>query len=156
MSAATPGGNEPIRVLFLCTGNSARSQMAEAFLRHYGGGRFDAQSAGTVLSLQINPLAIEVMEAIGIPLEGQYPKTLDSVLERDHTWDYVITTCDEVKEVCPTFPGDTERIHWSFDDPAKAEGTEGQRVRAFRRIRDEIKRRVQLFTALGVHHRAGG
>lgn len=120
-----------------------------------GGGRFVAQSAGTLLSSRINPLAIEAMEAIGSPLEGQYPKTLDTVLERGLSWDYVITTCDEVKEVCPTFPGDTERIHWNFDDPAKVEGSEEQRSRAFRRIRDEIKRRVQLFTALGVHHRAG-
>lgn len=153
MSPTTPG-NEPIRVLFLCTGNSARSQMAEAFLRHYGGDRFIAESVGTDLSLAINPLAIEAMDRISISLEGQYPKTLDTLMARRTTWDYVITTCDEVKEDCPTFPGDTERIHWNFDDPAKAEGTAEQRLNAFRRVRDEIKRRVQLFTELSVHHHA--
>lgn len=155
MSPGTPTNNETIRVLFLCTGNSARSQMAEAFLRRYGRGRFVAESAGTVLSPAINPLAIEVMGHIGIAMDGQYPKTLDTLMARGSTWDYVITTCDEVKEDCPTFPGDTERIHWNFDDPAKAEGTREQRIRAFRRVRDEIKRRVQLFTELSVHHLAG-
>ena len=135
MSSLSTPANAPIRVLFLCTGNSARSQMAEAFLRHYGGGRFAPESAGTLLSPAINPLAITVMDQISLPLAGQYPKTLDALMARGTTWDYVITTCDEVKEDCPTFPGDTERIHWNFDDPARAEGTPEQRLRAFRRVR---------------------
>ena len=155
MVAVTMKEAEPIRVLFLCTGNSARSQMAEAFLRRYGGGRFAAYSAGTILSPQINPLAVEVMAQISLSLDGQYPKTLDAVLELGFDWDYVITTCDEVKEDCPTFPGDTERIHWNFDDPAKATGSREDQLRMFRRIREEIKRRVQLFTELPAHNRAG-
>lgn len=155
MATTMPNGEEPIRVLFLCIGNSARSQMAEAFLRRYGGGRFEPHSAGTELSPEINPLAIAVMDQISLSLAGQYPKTLDTVMASGLTWDYVITTCDEVKENCPTFPGDTERIHWNFDDPARAEGTREERLRTFRRVRDEIKRRVQLFTELSVHHHAG-
>lgn len=155
MLAAKPNGQEPIRVLFLCIGNSARSQMAEAFLRRYGGGRFEAHSAGTELSPEINPLAIEVMNRVSLSMADQYPKTLETIMASGLTWDYVITTCDEVKEDCPTFPGDTERIHWNFDDPAKAEGTREARLQAFRRVREEIKRRVQLFIELSVHHRAG-
>jgi arsenate reductase len=147
--------DEPIRVLFLCIGNSARSQMAEAFLRRYRGGRFAAYSAGTELSPEINLLAIEAMRQISSSMDSQYPKTLDWVMATGITWDYVITACNEVEEDCPTFPGDTERIHWNFDDPSKAEGTHEERLRVFRRIRDEIKRRVQLFTELSVHHRAG-
>ena len=155
MSALTDPNEAPIHVLFLCTGNSARSQMAEALLRRYGGDRFAPYSAGTVLSPQINPLAIEVMRQITLSMEGQYPKTLDSVMALGITWDYVITTCNEVKEACPTFPGDTERVHWNFDDPAKVVGTPEEQLRAFRRVRDEIKRRVQLFTELSIHHRSG-
>jgi arsenate reductase (thioredoxin) len=151
----TTGSDEPIRVLFLCTGNSARSQMAEAFLRALGKGRFAPYSAGTEPAPRINPLTIEVMRQIDISLDGQRPKSLDSVLDLGIAWDYVITTCDEAAEACPTFPGDTARIHWGFRDPAKAEGTEEERLRVFRRVRDEIKRRVQLFTELNVHNRAG-
>jgi arsenate reductase len=146
---------EPIRVLFLCTGNSARSQMAEAWLRELGGGRFVAESAGTHPAPRINPLTERVMGDISISLAGQYPKTLADIGALDCVWDYVVTTCDQADESCPVFPGDTERIHWSFEDPAAAEGAEEQRLRVFRRVRDEIKRRVQLFVGLKAHHQAG-
>jgi arsenate reductase len=145
----------PIRVLFLCTGNSARSQMAEAWLRELGGRHFEAHSAGTHPAPRINPLTERVMGGVSVSLAGQYPKTLDDIGALDRVWDYVITTCDQANETCPVFPGDTERIHWGFEDPAAVEGTEEQRLRVFRRVRDEIKRRVQLFIALKAHQRAG-
>jgi len=141
--------DRPIRVLFLCTSNSARSQMAEALLRHYGGERFAIHSAGTTPRDRINPLTVAVMDAIDISLAGQYPKGLDDVSIEG--WDYIITTCDQAQETCPVFPDDPEHIHWGFEDPAKVEGTEAERLRAFRRVRDEIKRRVQLFIELPAH-----
>lgn len=128
---------EPIRVLFLCTGNSARSQMAEAFLRHYGGGRFAPYSAGTAPSPEIDPLAVAAMEQIGLQMKGQHPKALDTITALGITWDYVIATRDEAKEACPTFPDDTARIRWNFEDPARAAGTREERLRVFRRVRDE-------------------
>jgi len=147
-------GSTPIRILFLCTGNSARSQMAEALLRHYGNGRFAAYSAVTRPAERVHSLAIAAMEQIGIPLDGQFPKTLDTLMrDRDLSWSYVITTCDEAEEACPTFPGDTKRIHWDFPDPVAAPGMDDERLRAFRVVRDEIRRRVQLFVGLGVHQR---
>jgi arsenate reductase len=143
----------PIRVLFLCTHNSARSQMAEALLRHYGGDRFDVHSAGTEPALQIHPLADAAMWAIWLSLAGQYPKHLDQFVWQH--WDYVITTCDEANEACPAFPDDTERIHWGFADPSSFVGILEARERFFRRIRDEIKRRVQLFIELPAHRADG-
>lgn len=145
----------PISVLFLCTGNSARSQMAEGLLRQMGQGRFRPYSAGTEPAARVNPLAEEAMREIGIALDGYHPKSLDSVCDLGVAWDYVITTCDQANDVCPTFPDDTERIHWGFQDPARAEGTHEERLRVFRRVRNEIKRRIALFIALPVHNRAG-
>jgi arsenate reductase len=139
----------PTRVLFLCTSNSARSQMAEALLRHYGGDRFEVQSAGTNPRAAIHPLTVAALGAIGVSLAGQYPKHLSSVSPEG--WDYIITTCDQAREACPVFPDDPEHIHWGFEDPASVEGTDEQRLRAFRRIRDEIKRRVMLFVELPIH-----
>ena len=144
----------PTRVLFLCTSNSARSQMAEALLRHYGGDHFEVQSAGTTPRATIHPLTVAVLDAIGISLAGHYPKHLSSVSPEG--WDYIITTCDQAREACPVFPDDPEHIHWGFEDPAKVVGTDEQRLRAFRRIRDEIKRRVQLFIALPAHRARSG
>lgn len=144
----------PVRVLFLCTHNSARSQMAEAFLRHYGADRFDVRSAGTNPADQINPLAEVAMEQLGLTLTGHYPKHLDAYI--DQPWDYIITTCDAANEACPAFPDDPTRIHWGFQDPAAVTGTDEVRLRAFRRVREEIKRRVQLFIALPVHQRGAG
>jgi arsenate reductase len=130
------------RVLFLCTHNSARSQMAEGLLRHLGGGRFEAASAGTEAT-GVHPLAIRVMAELDIDLAGHASKTLDGLLDRP--WDYVITVCDGANERCPVFPGRTTRIHWSFDDPSRAGGTEAERLATFRRVRDEIADRLRAW-----------
>lgn len=153
MVLSTDERHAPVRVLFLCTGNSARSQMAEAFLRYYGRDRFAVASAGTEPARELHPLASLVMREVGIPLDGQYPKSLASVCELALPWDYVITTCDDANDACPTLPNDPLRIHWRFDDPARSEGTLEERKRVFRRVRDEIRRRVQLFAALRSHQR---
>lgn len=133
------------RVLFLCTHNSARSQMAEGLLRKIGGDRFEAFSAGTEKT-RVHPLAIEAMHESGIDISGQSSKTLDA-FPGEH-FDYVITVCDRANESCPIFPGDTERIHWSFDDPSAATGTDEQRLRAFRTIRDAIQQRLRIFVTI--------
>ena len=127
------------RVLFLCTHNSARSQMAEGFLRDMAGDRFEIASAGTEAT-RVHPLAIRAMEEVGISLAGHTSKTLDRFLGQP--WDYVITVCDSANERCPAFPAKTQRIHWSFDDPSRNTGTEEERLGTFRRIRDEIKARL--------------
>jgi arsenate reductase len=126
-------------VLFLCTHNSARSQMAEAFLRARAGDRFEVASAGTEAT-RVHPLAIRVMDEAGIDIRGHRSKTVDALL--DQPWDYVITVCDAANERCPVFPGRTTRLHWSFDDPSQVTGSEDDRLRTFRRIRDEIGRAV--------------
>lgn len=131
---------EKINVLFLCTGNSARSQMAEAFLRSYGEGNFEAFSAGVERSI-INPYTRRVMEEIGFNLEGQYSKSMNEYLSTDH-FDYVVTVCDDAVKNCLVFPGDGKRLHWSFDDPAVFLGTEELRLSKFREIRDLIKEKV--------------
>ncbi len=120
------------RVLFLCTHNSARSQMAEGWLRHLAGDRFEVASAGTEAT-RVHPLAVRAMGEVGIDLSPHRSKTLDSL--RDRPWDYVITVCDRANERCPLFPGPTTRIHWSFDDPSQATGDEDQRLATFRRVR---------------------
>jgi arsenate reductase (thioredoxin) len=124
------------RVLILCTGNSARSQMAEGILRHDFGDRFEVFSAGTSPS-QVRPEAIQAMRELGIDLSGHRSKHVDEFLGQEFT--YVITVCDNAKESCPIFPGNTKRIHWSFEDPASVEGSEEERLAAFRRIRDQIR-----------------
>ena len=133
---------DPKRVLILCTGNSARSQMAEGLLRRLGGNRFEVFSAGTEPS-RVNPLAIEAMNEVGIDVGGHRSKSVDEF--RGQEFDYVITVCDRAKEHCPVFPGRTERIHWSFDDPAEAVGERGERLAVFRRVRDEIEGRLREF-----------
>src|SRR5215218_2249412 len=133
--------SEKSRVLFLCTHNSARSQMAEGLLRHLAGDRFEAMSAGTEAT-HVRPLAIKAMEEIGIDISGQESKTLDRYL--NEPFDHVITVCDDANEACPFFPGAANRLHWSFEDPSKeAEGTEEERLEVFRRVRDGISDRVQ-------------
>lgn len=134
--------SDPKRVLFLCTGNSARSQMAEGLLRHTAGDRFVVASAG-VAPTRVRPEAIQVMREIGIDISHQHSKSVDDFLGRE--FDYVITVCDNANEQCPVFPGNTNRIHWSFDDPAAVEGDELARVAVFRRVRDEILHRLQSF-----------
>ncbi len=130
------------RVLFLCTHNSARSQMAEGLLRTLGGDRFEAASAGTE-ARGVNALATRAMDEIGIDLRGHTSKTVDRFL-RD-PWDYVITVCDHANESCPVFPGEVTRLHWSFDDPSAAVGSDAQRLAVFRRVRDEIKARIETW-----------
>jgi arsenate reductase len=128
------------RVLFLCTHNSARSQMAEGLLRHLAGDRFEAMSAGTEAT-HVRPLAVRAMEEIGVDISGQESKTLERYLQRP--FDHVITVCDDANEACPFFPGATDRLHWSFEDPSKAECSEEERLAVFRSVRDRIKDRVQ-------------
>jgi arsenate reductase len=130
------------RVLFLCTHNSARSQMAEGLLRKMAGDQFDVFRAGTE-ETHVHPLAIEAMREIGIDISGQRSKTLD--VFNGQPFDYVITVCDRANETCPLFPSDTQRIHWSFDDPSAATGTDEQRLRVFRNVREGIQQRLRMF-----------
>lgn len=133
------------RVLILCTGNSARSQMAEGLLRHLAGDRLEVESAGTVASF-VRPQAIAAMEKIGIDISGHRSKCLDEFL--DKPFDYVITVCDNAAESCPIFPGKAERIHWSFDDPAVATGSDQDIQAVFERVRDEIKAKLDGFLSI--------
>lgn len=127
------------RVLFLCTHNSARSQMAEGFLRALAGDRFDVASAGTEQT-RVNPLATRAMSEVGVDLSGHSSKTVDGLL--GERWDYVVTVCDDANERCPIFPGRTTRLHWSVPDPSKATGTDGERLAVFRQVRDAIRARL--------------
>ena len=131
---------ERVRVLFLCTHNSARSQMAEGLLRHLAGDRFEAHSAGTEAT-HVRPLAIRAMDEIGVDISGQESKTLERYLEEP--FDYVITVCDDANEACPFFPGARKRLHWSFEDPSPAEGSEAERLAVFRSVRDRIRERIE-------------
>ena len=128
-----------IRVLFLCVGNSARSQMAEGWLRHLAGDRFEAASAGTHPT-GVHPLAVEAMREVGIDLSGHRSKSAEEYAGQ--RFDYVVTVCDPAREACPLFPGAGAMLHWSFDDPAAATGTDRERLAVFRRVRDEIGERV--------------
>lgn len=140
--------NKAIRVLILCTGNSARSQMAEGLLRHDGGESFKVESAG-VEPTAVKPEAIEVMSEIGLDISGHRSKSIDEFVGRE--FEYVITVCDNANERCPAFPGNVERIHWSFEDPATAIGDEGERLAVFRRVRDEIRERLRQFLTDALH-----
>jgi arsenate reductase (thioredoxin) len=132
--------NERQRVLFICTHNSARSQMAEGWLRHLAGDHFEAHSAGTQATL-VRPLAIQAMREVGVDISGQESKTLDRYINQP--WDYVITVCDDANEACPYFPGGKRRLHWSLPDPSKAIGTTDQQLAIFRRVRDDMRARVE-------------
>lgn len=131
------------RVLILCTGNSARSQMAEGLLRNDAGDKFEMFSAG-VEPTQVRPEAIEAMREIGIDISAQRSKSVDEF--RDQQFDYVITVCDNANQQCPMFPGKAERIHWSIDDPAAVKGDENARLDAFRSARDELRERLHAFS----------
>ena len=128
------------RVLFLCTHNSARSQMAEGLLRALAGDRFEAMSAGTEVT-HVRPLAIRAMRELGVDISGQESKTLDRYLREP--FDYVITVCDDANEACPFFPGAANRLHWSFEDPSRAKGSEEERLAVFRSVRDRIRQRIE-------------
>ncbi|MGH7165302.1 MAG: arsenate reductase ArsC [Nitrospiraceae bacterium] len=129
-------------VLFLCTGNSARSQMAEGLLRHFAGDRFEVASAGTHPA-GLNPIAVEVMGELGIDISHHRSKKIDAFLGR--RFDYVITVCDRAEEACPVFPAAASLLHWSFDDPASAHGPAEARLAVFRRVRDDIAERIRGF-----------
>jgi arsenate reductase (thioredoxin) len=128
------------RVLFLCTHNSARSQMAEGLLRQFAGDRFEVYSAGTEATV-VRLQAIEVMREIGVDISGQESKTLEGYLEQP--FDYVITVCDTANEACPVFLGAKRRLHWSFEDPAAAVGSEEGRLKVFRSVRDKIREQLE-------------
>ena len=131
-----------MRVLILCTGNSARSQMAEGLLRHDGGAAFEVFSAGTKPS-HVRPEAIAAMHEIGIDISGHRSKSVDEFAGQ--AFDFVITVCDNARESCPIFPATTLRIHWSLDDPAAVQGSDEERLAAFRRVRDELRDHLQRF-----------
>jgi arsenate reductase len=133
---------EKRRVLILCTGNSARSQMAEGLLRHDGGARFEVFSAGVSPS-RVRPEAVAAMREVDIDISVQRSKSVEEFAGQ--AFDYVITVCDNAREQCPFFPAATRRIHWSFDDPAATAGDGAARLSVFRRVRDEIRARLREF-----------
>jgi arsenate reductase len=127
------------KVLFLCTGNSARSQMAEGYLRHIAGDNFEPLSAG-IQPKGLNPLAVEVMREVGIDISNQRSKDVREFLGQ--AIPYVITVCDNARERCPIFPLTFKFLHWSFDDPAAAQGSHDEKLTVFRRVRDELFLRI--------------
>jgi len=131
-------------VLILCTANSARSQIAEGLLRHYYGEDFEVESAGTRATL-VRPEAIQVMKELGIDISSHRSKTVDEFANR--TFDHVLTVCDNAKESCPVYPGHSNRIHHSFEDPAAVQGSENERLTAFRKVRDDIRAYLIDFNA---------
>jgi arsenate reductase len=134
------------RVLFLCTGNSARSQMAEAFLRKYGEDGFEAHSAG-LEPKGVNPLTIQVMKEAGIDISNQTSKGIDTYLGKTH-FQTLVTVCDDADKNCPSvWPGVNTRMHWSFEDPARFEGTEAEKLVKFREVRDRIEQRIKDWVA---------
>ncbi|HSL47307.1 MAG TPA: arsenate reductase ArsC [Anaerolineales bacterium] len=134
------------RVLFLCTGNSVRSQMAEAFLRKYGVNHFEPHSAG-LEPRGVHPLTIQVMDEVGIDISNQRAKGVDTFLGRV-LFQYLITVCDDADRDCPTvWPGVNTRMHWSFEDPARFEGTEAEKLVKFREVRDLIENKVKEWVA---------
>ena len=135
----------PIRVLFVCTGNSARSIMAEALLRQHGGDRFEVHSAGTIPK-GINPLTLRVLAEAGIDASWARSKSVEEYLGQ--TFDYVITVCDQARQVCPVFPGVHESLHWGYEDPAEATGSEDERLAVFRRVFVQMGERVRQFAIL--------
>jgi arsenate reductase len=135
------------KVLFLCTGNSCRSQMAEAVLNRLGEGRFEAVSAGSKPAGYVHPLALQLLSELGYRVDGLRSKSMDEF--REKRFDAVITVCDRAKEACPVWPG-AEMLHWSFADPAEASGTDEQKLVVFRRIFSEIQQRLRLYSALPV------
>jgi arsenate reductase (thioredoxin) len=147
MSSAKP------KVLFLCTGNSARSQMAEGILRHLAGNHFEAMSAGTEPK-GLNPLAVEAMREIGVDISQQKSKDVKNFLGQ--AIPYVITVCDSARQHCPIFPRTYKFLHWSLDDPAGAMGSHEEKLDVFRRVRDQIARRIEteLVAPLASEHAA--
>jgi thioredoxin type arsenate reductase len=133
---------DPIRVLFVCTHNSARSQIAEALLDRFGGADFEVHSAGTEAT-RVNPYAVRVLADSGIDWSGARSKVITEFL--DERFDYVITVCDRARQTCPVFPGSTNSLHWGLDDPSEVEGTDDERLAAFGRTEQEIAWRLRPF-----------
>ncbi|OGO55086.1 MAG: hypothetical protein A2V84_04100 [Chloroflexi bacterium RBG_16_70_13] len=143
--------HRPLRVLFVCTGNSARSLLGEVLLRAAGGDAFEVHSAGTH-PRGVNPLTIRVLGEAGLPTDGLRSKSVDEYL--DQTFDYVITVCDDARQECPVFPGVHESLHWGYDDPAAVEGDETMRLRAFRATMTAMGERIAQFVTLAARARA--
>ncbi|MGH2465427.1 MAG: MerR family transcriptional regulator [Candidatus Limnocylindrales bacterium] len=139
--------DKPIRVLFVCTGNSARSQMAEALLERIGGPDFDAVSAGTI-PRGVNPFALRVLSEAGIDWSGARSKSVDEFI--GEPFDYVITVCDRARQSCPVFPGQYNSLHWGLDDPADVEGTESEKLAAFQRTYLELGQRIRPFVEVAL------
>jgi len=137
--------DHPPTVLILCTGNSCRSHMAEGILRHSAGDFLDVQSAGSRPAGYVHPLAIKALAEIGIDISAHRSKHMDGFLQQDV--ETVITVCGNADQACPVFPGQVNRYHWGFDDPAHAEGDEEQQMQVFRRVRDEIRRVFEAYAA---------
>lgn len=142
---------DPIRVLFVCTGNSARSVMAEALLRRHGGDAFEVHSAGTG-PRGIDPLTLRVLADAGIDASWARSKSVDEYLGQ--TFDYVVTVCDQARQSCPVFPGVHESLHWGYEDPAAAEGTDEERLAVFRRVFIQIGERVRQFATVTIRQSA--
>jgi arsenate reductase len=139
-----------MKILILCTGNSCRSQIAEGFLKSFGP-KLEVYSAGTKPSLNVHPKAIQVMKEVGIDLSNYFTKSIDSFLDKE--FDYVITVCNDAKEICPVFTGRVKhRIHIGFDDPSKVMGTEVEILSVFRHVRDEIKNHFYQFYIKNLIH----
>jgi protein-tyrosine-phosphatase len=143
-----PAPSTPLRVLILCTGNSARSQIAEALLATKGAGRFVAASAGSRPAARVNPFAVAVLAEAGIDWRGRTPRGMDG-LEAE-PWDFVITVCDRARESCPYFPGQPVLAHWGMPDPAEVEGSDDVKLAAFRDTLITLRRRIDLLLALPV------
>ena len=137
-----PTGEHALRVLFVCTGNSARSQMAEAILRQMGGPDFEAYSAGTH-PREVHPLTLRALAEAGVSAAGLRSKSVDEFT--GDRFDFVITVCDRARQSCPVFPGAERSLHWGFDDPSEAEGSEDERLAVFRRVLSEVTMRMRAF-----------
>ncbi len=146
-----PMAADPIRILFVCTHNSARSQIAEALLKRYGGDDFDVYSAGTEVS-RVNPYAIRVLGEAGIDWSGARSKSITEFL--DQQFDYVITVCDRARATCPVFPGSSNTLHWGLEDPSEVEGSDEDKLAAFRRTETEVSARLRPFIEVAL--RAAG
>lgn len=131
------------RVLILCTGNSCRSQLAEALWESLGNGEWQSESAGSKPSGYVHPLAIKAMQELNVDISTNTSKSLDQF--QNEPFDLVVTVCDNAQESCPVFPGAKQTLHWPFDDPADATGTEDEQMVFFRRVRDEIKHRIESY-----------
>jgi arsenate reductase (thioredoxin) len=136
--------DQKTRVLFVCVHNSARSQMAEAFLNHLAGDRFEAESAGLEPG-ELNPLAVEVMREAGIDISMNQVKSVFALYKEDRLYSFVIAVCDEAAQSCPIFPGFATNLHWSFEDPASFTGSHEEKLDKTRRVRDGIKKRIEEF-----------